>query len=66
MGILFWLTIFNICSLLTSFGIPTNPSSSASGIVFIALLFFVWIEIASVPLFFKELTMSSLKSIQIN
>ena len=27
--------------LLILFGIPTNPSSSASGIVFIILLFFV-------------------------
>ena len=64
LGTIFFLIIFWITSLSISDGFPTNPSSLDSGIIFITLFFLVWIEIPSVFFFFKESTMSLLKSIR--
>ena len=46
------------------FGIPTNPSSSASGITSITLFFFEFRETAFAPSSTKEFTISSLKSMR--
>ena len=62
-GTIFFSTILFIISVLILFGLPTKPSSSDSGITSMILLFFVFIDIASVPFFLSELTISSLKSI---
>ena len=49
--------------MFISVGIPTKPSSLASGITSTMLLFFVCIETPSEPFLFKFCTISSLKSI---
>ena len=56
--------MFIIISLFILFGVPTNPSSLTSGITSIILLFFVFIDIALDPFFFKEATISLLKLIK--
>ena len=63
-GTCFLLRIFSIRLLSILLGIPTNPSSSASGVTLMILFFLVWIETASVPNFFKDSTISLLKSIK--
>ena len=55
-GTIFFSTILFIISVLILFGLPTKPSSSDSGTTSIILLFFVFIDIASVPFFLSELT----------
>jgi len=55
--------VFILISLLILFGFPTKPSSFDSGIISMMLFFLVFIEIASVPFFFRESTISLLKSI---
>jgi len=63
-GTCFLLRIFSIRVLSILLGIPTNPSSLVSGVTLMILFFFVWIDTASVPNFFKESTISLLKSIK--
>ena len=63
-GIFFCLIISFKISVLILFGIPTKPSSLASGITSMILFFCVCIEIASEPILFKEFAISLLKSIK--
>ena len=60
------MLFFNFSKIVSVFillGIPTKPSSSCSGIISITLSFFVCNDAAWEPIFFREFTISSLKSI---